>query len=55
MLAYRTPTVSMKELLPDLFPTLDLLNKVALSSRLISYQNVAGIDWINTKYKQIIS
>lgn len=47
-----------------MFPTLDLLIKVALSSRqhkkginkrLISYQNVAGKDWINTKYKQIIS
>lgn len=48
---------SMKELLPDLFSTLDLLNKVALLSRqhkegmdkrLIRYQNLAGKDWIKT-------
>lgn len=53
---------SMKKILPDLFSTLDLHYKVALSSRqhkegmderLISYQNVAGKDWIKTKYKQI--
>lgn len=52
----------MKKILPDLFSTLDLHYKVALSSRqhkegmderLISYQNVAGKDWIKTKYKQI--